>query len=76
MQLRHAKSSTVARPVAPKSTRTDQRPHEKPVELILNQPVAQSVAVAGSFNDWDLSRTPMSPGPGGTNIDLLWMASG
>ena len=76
MQLRHAKSSTVARPVAPKGTRTDQRPHEKPVELILNQPHAQSVAVAGSFNGWDLSRTPMSPGPGGTWKVTVWLPAG
>jgi 1,4-alpha-glucan branching enzyme len=76
MQLRHAKSSTVARPVTPKGLRTDQRPREKPVELILSQPQAQSVAVAGTFNDWDLSRTPMSPGPGGTWKVTVWLPVG
>ena len=76
MQLRHAKSSTVARPVSPKGTRTDQRPLEKPVELTLNQPHAQSVAVAGTFNDWDFNRTPMSPGPGGAWKATVWLPVG
>jgi 1,4-alpha-glucan branching enzyme len=76
MQLRHAKSSTTARPMAPKGAGTKQRPQEKPVELILNQPQAQSVAVAGTFNDWDLSRTPMSPGPKGTWKVTVWLPAG
>ncbi|MGO8928991.1 MAG: glycogen-binding domain-containing protein [Limisphaerales bacterium] len=76
MQLRHVKSTTVARPVAPKGARTVQRPLEKPVEFILNYPRAQSVAVAGTFNDWDLSRTPMSPGPGGTWNAMVWLPAG
>ena len=60
MQLRHRQSSTVARPVAPKGERAVQRPVEKPVEFTLNQPQARAVAVAGSFNDWDGTRTPLS----------------
>ena len=48
MQLRHIQSSTVARPVAPKGTRTGQRPVEKPVEFTLLMPHARSVAVAGT----------------------------
>ena len=50
MQLRHMQSSTVARPVAPKGTRTGQRPVEKPVEFILNLPQARSVAVVGHLS--------------------------
>jgi len=76
MQLRHGKSSTVARPVTPKPSRSGHRPLEKPVEFILNRPQAQSVAVAGTFNDWDLSRTPMSPGPGGTWKATVWLPAG
>jgi 1,4-alpha-glucan branching enzyme len=76
MELRHSKSSTVARPVAPKSTRTTQRPIEKPVEFILNLPQARSVAIAGTFNDWDLSRTPMTLGPGGAWKMTVWLPKG
>ena len=76
MQLRHAKSSTVARPVAPKGARTAQRPLEKPVEFILNHPQAQSVAVAGTFNDWHVSRTPMSPGTAGNWKATVWLPAG
>jgi 1,4-alpha-glucan branching enzyme len=76
MQLRHAKSSTVARPVAPKGDRTAQRPPEKPVEFTLNHPQARAVAVAGTFNDWHSSRTPMSPGPGGTWNATVWLPAG
>jgi 1,4-alpha-glucan branching enzyme len=76
MQLRHVKSSTVARPVAPKGARIVRRPLEKPVEFILNLPQAQSVVVAGVFNDWDLSRTPLSPGPAGTWKATVWLPAG
>jgi 1,4-alpha-glucan branching enzyme len=31
----------------------------QPVTFTFNQPQAQSVAVAGTFNDWDPKRTPM-----------------
>ena len=76
MQPRHIQAITVARPVAPKGTRTTQRPVEKPVEFTLNSAQAQSVAVAGTFNDWDLSRTPMSPGPGGAWKTTVWLPAG
>jgi 1,4-alpha-glucan branching enzyme len=76
MQLRHLKSSTVARPVAPKGMRTSQRPIEKPVEFTLILPQARSVAVAGTFNDWDLSRTPMSATPGGAWKATVWLPAG
>jgi chromosome partitioning protein len=76
MQLRHPKSRTVARPVAPKGTRTGQRPVEKPVEFILKQTQAQSVAVAGTFNDWDPSRTPMSPSQEGAWKVTVWLPAG
>lgn len=76
MQPRHLQASTVARPVAPKGTRAGQRPVEKPVEFILNRPQAREVAVAGTFNDWDVKRTPMRPGPGGAWGTTVWLPAG
>jgi len=76
MQLRHLKSSTVARPVARKGTRARQRPIEKPVEFALTLPQARSVAVAGTFNDWDLSRTVMTATPEGTWKATVWLPAG
>ncbi len=32
---------------------------EKTVDLVLNQPNARAVSVAGTFNNWDQSKTPM-----------------
>jgi 1,4-alpha-glucan branching enzyme len=76
MQQRHIQGTTVARPIAPKGTRKAQRPVEKPVEFILNQPQARSAVVVGSFNDWDASRTPMSQEPGGSWKATVWLPAG
>ena len=76
MQLRHRQASTVARPVAPKGTHKAQRPVEKPVEFAFSQPHAREVAVAGSFNDWDASRTPMNATPEGTWKATVWLPAG
>ncbi len=76
MQPRHKPVSTVARPVAPKSKRTAQRPVEKPVDFIVSLPQAKAVTVAGSFNDWDASRTPMNPGAEGTWKTTVWLPAG
>ncbi len=76
MQQRHRQSSTVARPVAPRGTRAGQRPVEKPVEFTLLQPQARSVAVAGSFNNWDVNRTPMSLDSAGTWKATVWLPAG
>ena len=76
MQLRHRQASTVARPIAPKGTDKAQRPVEKPVEFILGEPQAHSVAVAGSFNDWDASRTPMKANPEGHWKATVWLPAG
>ena len=76
MQPRLRQSSTVARPVAPKGTRTVQRPVETPVEFSLKQPQARSVAVAGSFNDWDGNRTPLSLDSAGTWKATVWLPAG
>jgi 1,4-alpha-glucan branching enzyme len=76
MQVRHLQSSTVARPVTPKTTRRGQRPVEKPVEFALHAPQAQAVSVAGTFNDWDPGRTPMNAGSGGTWKTTVWLPAG
>lgn len=76
MQMRQRQASTVARPVAPKDTRKAQRPVEKPVEFILNQPQARAAAVVGSFNDWDVSRTPMSLETAGCWKATVWLPAG
>ena len=66
----------MARPVAPKGERAVQRPVEKPVEFTLNQPQARAVAVAGSFNDWDGPRTPLSLHHAGTWKATVWLPAG
>jgi len=56
MQARYTETNT-----AP--SRTTQRPPQKtkqrPVEFTLEVPNASSVALAGTFNNWDCHRTPM-----------------
>jgi 1,4-alpha-glucan branching enzyme len=76
MQLRHIQGTTVARPVAPKGSPKAQRPVEKPIEFTLNQPQARSAAVVGSFNGWDVSRTPMSPASEGSWKATVWLPAG
>lgn len=56
MQPRHARSTTFSRPVPPPD-RARERPPEKPVEFVLKKPEAREVALAGTFNGWDLHRT-------------------
>ena len=76
MQLRHRQASTVARPVAAPGPRAGERPVEKPVEFVLNDPRAQSVAVAGSFNGWDVKRTPMRLSSAGAWKATVWLPAG
>lgn len=76
MQPRHKPVSTVARPVAPKGKRPAQRPVEKPVEFKVNLPGVKSVAVAGTFNEWDASRTPLNSSPGGGWKTTVWLPAG
>jgi 1,4-alpha-glucan branching enzyme len=72
MQPRYApQSNTLDRPAAPakakpstarSAEKSETKPHQsrqKPVEFVLHVPQASSVAVAGSFNGWDLNKTPM-----------------
>jgi 1,4-alpha-glucan branching enzyme len=73
MRPRHAKSTTVARPVASQSST---RPVEKPFDFVLHLPNAASVSVAGSFNNWDAARTPMRKGQDGKWAATVWLPPG
>jgi 1,4-alpha-glucan branching enzyme len=75
MRPRHAKSTTVARPVAPVS-KTAQRPVEKPVDFAIHLPQASAVTLAGTFNGWDASRTPMHKGQDGYWTVTVWLPPG
>jgi len=67
MQARHTQPQTLTRSVAPARTATVERatkqPAKKQIEFVLKMPHARSAALAGSFNNWDLTRTPMSKDP-------------
>jgi 1,4-alpha-glucan branching enzyme len=76
MQPRHRQSSTVARPVTPKATRSGTRPVEKPTEFVFKQESATSVTVAGTFNDWDASRTPLNKSESGEWKATVWLPAG
>lgn len=75
MQPRHTRSSTAARPVAPPA-RAAERPVEKPVDFILNLPHAQWATLAGTFNGWDLKRTPLHKEANGNWKTTLWLPPG
>jgi 1,4-alpha-glucan branching enzyme len=75
MQTRHTRSTTVARPVAPPA-RAVERPAEKPVEFVLKMPHAQMAAVTGTFNGWDVRRTPLRRGQDGSWKTTVWLPPG
>jgi 1,4-alpha-glucan branching enzyme len=75
MRPRHSRSTTIARPVAP-PPRAAERPAEKPVDFVLNLPDARSACVAGSFNGWDLNRTPLHKEPNGGWKATVWLPPG
>ncbi len=66
MQPRHTQPTTTTaagRGLTPTLERLDEttteRPTEKRAEFVLKMAQARSVAVAGTFNNWDPNRTPM-----------------
>jgi 1,4-alpha-glucan branching enzyme len=63
---------------APKKARaaSQTQPGAKPVELRLTMPEAISVAVAGTFNDWDPGRNPMRKESAGAWKTTLTLAPG
>jgi anti-sigma factor RsiW len=52
-------------PGQPGQTTADGRPAKVLVRLVVVQPDAETVQLAGDFNGWDASRTPLEPLPGG-----------
>jgi 1,4-alpha-glucan branching enzyme len=42
-----------------------EKPIQRPIEFRLNLPGAKSATVAGTFNEWDLNRTPLTKDPNG-----------
>ena len=75
MQPRYTRSSTVARPVSPPA-RESERPDEKPVEFNLTMPKAKTVSVAGSFNSWDVKKTPLRKDSNGGWKATVWLPPG
>jgi 1,4-alpha-glucan branching enzyme len=75
MKTRFTQTTSSARPVAPAKS-TGERPKEKPVEFILKMPDAHSACVAGSFNHWDLARTPMQMDKAGAWKATVWLPPG
>lgn len=75
MQPRNVRSTTVARPVAP-TTRTGERPEEKPIEFVFHMPQAQHASVAGTFNQWDPKRTPLRKDGNGDWKATVWLPPG
>src|SRR5205814_4205277 len=67
MQTRHKETETLARPSTTTASRAPERAAEKrtekPVEFSLKMPQAQSASIAGTFNNWDLKKTPMRKDP-------------
>lgn len=61
MQTRHLQASlptrSASRNVGRESALTTT---QRSVELVLSMPQAQQAVVAGSFNNWDLKKTPMT----------------
>jgi 1,4-alpha-glucan branching enzyme len=49
---------------------------EKPIEFRLSQRQARQAAVVGSFNNWDVNRTPMSPEAEGDWKATVWLPTG
>ena len=74
MQPRHTRSSAPARPAAPPARTNDHA--EKPIDFYFNLPGAKSAAVAGTFNEWDLTSTPLSKDPSGGWKATVWLAPG
>ncbi len=75
MQTRSTRSGTVARSVS-QLHHAPERPTQKPVEFRLNLPGVKSATLAGSFNDWDLLRTPLAKDPNGSWKTTVLLAPG
>jgi 1,4-alpha-glucan branching enzyme len=54
-----ARSTREAKPKSSTTAQSKSRQQEKPIDILAELPQAHSVYVAGSFNGWDQSKTPM-----------------
>ena len=76
MQLRHLPPAVIMRSIVFRGLNQARSPEEKYVEFRLHLPQARSVAVAGTFNEWDLHRTPMRPDANGAWKATVWLPAG
>jgi hypothetical protein len=61
---------------ASRTATADHRPLETPIRLEFFHPTARPVCVAGSFNDWNPSATPLVSLGGGRWLRLIWLRPG
>ena len=71
MRPRHNRTGSGTRPATP----TSERSAIKPVDFAFQAPEAQSVLLAGSFNNWDPKRTPLRQEGNGWKT-TLWLGAG
>jgi 1,4-alpha-glucan branching enzyme len=75
MQQRHMRPPSSTRPGTVSPRPNDSR-SEKPIDFYFNLPGAKTAAVAGTFNGWDLSRTPLSKDASGGWKATVWLPPG
>lgn len=75
MHPRSTRPGAVTRPATP-SARAPEGPAQRPVEFRLNLPGVKSATLVGSFNDWDLERTPLTKDSNGSWKTTVWLAPG
>jgi 1,4-alpha-glucan branching enzyme len=75
MQPRSTRPGAVARSAA-QAAHSDERSARKPVEFRLNLPGVKSATLAGSFNNWYLSRTPLAKDSNGSWKTTVYLAPG
>jgi len=75
MQPRSTRPGALGRP-APRPVHSPQEPVQRPVEFRLNLPGVRSATLAGSFNDWDLQRNPLSKDANGSWKATVLLAPG
>jgi 1,4-alpha-glucan branching enzyme len=66
----------VRKPAEKRVEKAAQKPVQRSVEFRLNLPGAKSATVAGTFNGWDSSRTPLAKDPNGGWKTTILLAPG
>jgi len=75
MQSRHIRPTSSPRANTTSARSSEPRP-EKPVDFYFNLPGVKFAAVAGTFNQWDVNRTPLVKDPSGGWKATVWLAPG